>query len=238
MADVDELLQVLADCPVNAQRIMLVGHNPGFEDLLTYLAKGPIKVQEDGKVLPTATLARLEMPDNWQSLPQGSAKLLQLTRAKTLPKKFPYPMPNSHELRDRPAYYYTQSSVIPYRINNGRLEILLIRSSKNKHWVVPKGIADPGHTLQDSAAKEAWEEAGVEGDVANEALGTYDYAKWGATCTVSVYPMKVTRQLPDNEWQERHRNRQWVAAGEAADLLKQPELEPMVLTLEKLVTTE
>lgn len=237
LASPDELLKVLADCPSDSQRVMLVGHNPGLEELLHYLAEESIEVPEDGKLMPTATLARLEMPDDWQDLKQGQAKLLQLIRAASLPEKFPYPEAGSKELRDRPAYYYTQSSVIPYRINKGKVEILIIRSSQNKHWVIPKGIADTGLSLQDSARKEAWEEAGVEGEVAEEALGTYRYKKWGATCTVTVYAMAVTNQLPDDEWEEQHRGRQWVSAKKAATTVKQVELVPMIMALEEQLTS-
>lgn len=235
MADTSELLDVLADCPPKANRIMLVGHNPGFEELLSFLAHEPIDIPDDGKLMPTSTIARLVMPDNWHHLKQGAASLLLLVRAKALPDKFPFPSPDGKERRDRPAYYYTQSSVVPYRINDGRLEVMIIRSSKSKHWVVPKGIADPGHTLQESAAKEALEEAGVEGEVAENALGTYRYPKWGATCTVTVFPMAVTRVLPEEEWEETHRNRKWVSADKAASVLKQEELGPMVLALEQQI---
>lgn len=233
LADRDELLAVLADCPPEAQRVMLVGHNPGLEQLLQYLVAAPVEIPPDGKVMPTATLAQLQMPDDWRRLQAGQARLLQLVRAKSLAEKFPFPSAQGQELRDRPAYYYTQSAVIPYRIDNGQLEILIIRSSSNKHWVVPKGIAEPGHSKQESAAKEAREEAGIEGEVGAEALGDYRYAKWGATCSVSVYPMLVTRQLADEEWQERHRGRQWVAANKAAALLQQKALGPMVKALEQ-----
>lgn len=233
LAGLEELLEVLADCPSETPRIMLVGHNPGLELLLCYLADEPPEIAPDGKLLPTASLARLAMPDDWHALKADQAKLLQLTRASGLPDKFPFPSPHGKALRERPAYYYTQSSVIPYRINSGRVEILIISSSKNKHWVIPKGIADPGHTLQASARKEAWEEAGVEGEVEQEAVGSYRYRKWGATCTVTVYPMVVTRELSEDAWQERHRGRQWVSPREAASRLKQTELGPMVLALEK-----
>jgi phosphohistidine phosphatase len=232
LADCDTLLETLADCPQDVQRVMLVGHNPGLEQLLSCLVDEPLELPEDGKLMPTATLARLAMPDDWSDLKAGQAKLLQLIRASSLPEKFPFPSPDGEELRDRPAYYYTQSSVIPYRINNGQLEILIISSSNHKHWVVPKGIADPGHSLQESARKEAWEEAGVEGDVAEEAIGTYSYHKWGATCHVTVYPMAVTHQLPEAKWEERHRGRKWVSPTGAAALLKQAELGPMVVALQ------
>ena len=230
-ADPERLLEVLANSPRAAQRVMLVGHNPGFEELLLHLAHPAPETPEDGKLMPTATVAHLGMPDDWQALGQGAGRLLQLVRGANLPKKFPYPSPDGKELRDRPAYYYTQSSVVPYRQGENGLEILVVRSSQDKHWVVPKGIADPGVSLQESAAKEAWEEAGVEGRVLDEPLGTYSYPKWGATCSVTVFPMQVTRQLPQEEWEEHHRGREWLPAGEAANTVRQAELAPMIRAL-------
>ena len=227
LAGVNDLLAVLGHCSSNSKRVMLVGHNPGLEELLLYLC-GPITVLEDGKLLPTATLARLEMPADWSKLGAGQAKLLSITRASTLPKDFPYPLPNSEERRDRPAYYYTQSAVIPYRINNKQIEILIVSSSNNHHWVVPKGIKDPALTPQESAAKEAWEEAGVEGKVGDVSLGHYTYKKWGAACTVDVYPMEVTRLISEDAWQESHRGREWVTPNEAVQRLKQTEMAPLV----------
>lgn len=237
MASADELLQVIAHCPEKARRVMLVGHNPGLEQLLDKLVDTPIETPEDGKLMPTATLARLAIPGDWIDLKHGQAKLLQLVRASRLPDKFPYPTADGQELRDRPAYYYRQSSVIPYRINQDQLEILIIRSSQDKHWVVPKGIADPGGSLQESAAKEALEEAGIEGAVDEQAIGSYNYQKWGATCTVTVYPMSVIRQLDDEQWQERHRGRRWVSSKEAKVLLKQRQLGPMITALEQQLST-
>ena len=64
-------------------------------------------------------------------------------------------------------------------------------------------------------------------------LGTYSYPKWGSTCTVTVYPMAVTRVLSEETWQERHRGRRWVSPSAAAALLKQEALRPLVLLLEQ-----
>ena len=175
------------------------------------------------------------MPADWRALVAGCARLDSITRSGTLPKKFPYPGPDGKELRDRPAYYYTQSSVIPYRVRDGKPEILVIASSKKNHLVVPKGIKDPGLSPQESAAKEAWEEAGIEGEVADTALGSYTCEKWGATCTVAVYPMKVTRVIPEAEWEENHRGREWVTPDLAAGQLKQEELRPLVKKLEAML---
>ncbi|MCU7814138.1 MAG: NUDIX hydrolase [Candidatus Thiodiazotropha sp. (ex Lucinoma kastoroae)] len=136
-------------------------------------------------------------------------------------------------MRDRPAYYYNQSSVVPYRIQEGKPEILVVMSSKRKHWVLPKGISEPSLTLQASAAKEALEEAGVEGDVSDKPIGSYTYEKWGAECTVQVYPMRVSRELSEDEWEERHRGREWLSPKQAVKRVKQPELKPMIQSLAK-----
>ena len=234
-AGLDELLAVLADCPHDVGRVMLTGHNPGLEELLVWLAGDGVSLPDDGKLLPTATLARLQMPADWRALVAGCARLLSITRPATLPKKFPYPAPDGKDLRDRPAYYYTQSAVIPYRMRDGKAEILVIASSKKNHLVVPKGIKEPGLTPQASAAREALEEAGIEGEVADAALGSYTCEKWGATCTVAVYPMKVTRVIAEEDWEESHRGRQWMSPEKAAGQLKQVELRPLVKKLESML---
>ncbi len=232
-AEADQLVDVLRGSPKKAKRVMLVGHNPGVEDFLAYLVGGELPTTDDGKVLPTATLAHLSVRGDWLSATAGAAELLLLQRPASLPEKFPFPSPHGKEQRDRPAYYYTQSSVVPYRVKRGKVEILVISSSKRKHWVIPKGIHDPGKTAQQSAAKEAWEEAGVEGEVGEAPIGSYVYQKWGAACQVEVYPMQVNKLLPESKWEERHRGREWVSAEEAAQRLRQPELGPMVLKLAK-----
>jgi phosphohistidine phosphatase len=231
-ADIPEIIDILREYNDRADRLMLVGHNPILDELLDYLIN-PSQAEHQPGHLSTASLAWLQLPPQWETEPKGAANLVEIVHPATLPKRFPFPAPESKELRKRPAYYYTQSSVIPYRNQDKGLEVLVTRSSQKKHWVVPKGIADPGHSLQESAAKEAWEEAGVEGEVADQPIGNYQYAKWGATCTVEVFPMKVTRQLSDEEWEESHRGRQWLPAGEAASKVRQPELGELITKLEK-----
>ena len=77
----ERLKTVLAECPVTARRVLLVGHNPELEDLLIHLV-GAAKLPDTDKLLPTATLVRLNMPDDWSHLEAGSAELLSITLAK------------------------------------------------------------------------------------------------------------------------------------------------------------
>lgn len=79
-ASLEELLEVLGDCPAEAKRVLIVGHNPGLEDLLLHLVPTPPMIPEDGKLMPTAALACLTMPDDWNSLADGSARLLHLVK--------------------------------------------------------------------------------------------------------------------------------------------------------------
>ena len=83
-ASVATLLQLLAGLPNEPRRVMLVGHNPGLEGLVAYLAK-PEQLPAPGYgFLKTATVARLAMPEQWRGLARGSADLLQLQTPKEL----------------------------------------------------------------------------------------------------------------------------------------------------------
>lgn len=158
---------------------------------------------------------------------EGRANLRQCVDPRDLPELFPYPFPDGPERRPRPAYYYTQSAVIPFRRTKAGTEVLIIGSSSGRHWVVPKGIIEPGLSPARSAMTEAREEAGVEGSTGDEPLGSYRYEKWGATCDVAVYAMEVSRVLQEGAWEENHRNRRWVPAEEAAALLNEPALKKL-----------
>ncbi len=82
----ERLKTVLAECPLEARRVLLVGHNPELEDLLISLV-GATNLPDTDKLLPTAALARLIMPDDWTHLEAGCAKLLSITSAKSLPEE-------------------------------------------------------------------------------------------------------------------------------------------------------
>lgn len=76
-----EVMPAQAD---TAPRVLLVGHNPGLEDLLRFLTGDQVPMPDDGKLLPTASVARLELPAG-PSLSAVPARLISITRAKTLP---------------------------------------------------------------------------------------------------------------------------------------------------------
>jgi phosphohistidine phosphatase len=83
-ADVRTLLEVLADARGQHRLTMIVGHNPGLEELLEHLAGEAIEAPAGGPVLPTAALARLSMPHEWQRLESGCAQLISINRPREL----------------------------------------------------------------------------------------------------------------------------------------------------------
>ena len=68
----------------HGQRMLLVGHNPGLEDLLLKLIPHSIPLSTNGKCLPTAALAQLAFEGEWTELAESSAKLITLIRPDSL----------------------------------------------------------------------------------------------------------------------------------------------------------
>lgn len=126
-----------------------------------------------------------------------------------------------------PDHFYTQSAVLPYRSLESHVEILLVTSRSKKRWVLPKGVVEPNLSPVDSAIKEAWEEAGVEGTVTPKVLGSYTYEKWGGLCNVQVFPMLVERV--SQNWPESKRTRRWFEPEEAARRVDEPDLKELII---------
>jgi 8-oxo-dGTP pyrophosphatase MutT (NUDIX family) len=123
-----------------------------------------------------------------------------------------------------------QSGVIPYRMKNGEVEVLLITSSSGKRWIIPKGWITPWLTAADSAAKEAWEEAGIKGLVTEPAIGFYKTRKWGYPCQVEVFLMIVEAEFDDYP-EAKRRGRQWMSLAKAMKQVREADLK---LLLEQL----
>ncbi|MDQ6996945.1 MAG: NUDIX hydrolase, partial [Mariprofundus sp.] len=221
-------IKAINGLPAASGCVLIVAGGAGIEALLHYL--GVISDAGEENLRPTS-LAVLSCDSDWSDIMPGAVRLERCIHAADLPRQFPYPDVRGDQRRDRPAYYYRQSAVIPYRLKHQRIEIMLITSSGNKHWVVPKGIHEPGLSARDSAAKEALEEAGIEGIVGAKALGKYDHAKWGNLCQVKVFSMHVGHVLNKKKWQESHRKRQWCSLKKARALLDQQALISMLDTL-------
>ncbi|MBF6057627.1 MULTISPECIES: SixA phosphatase family protein [Thiomicrorhabdus] len=85
-ADLDTLIETLSEAPT-AERIMLIGHNPGLEQLFQYL-KNEHSTSEI-QLFPTASIAHFILPGDWSHLEAGDGKLRQFIRPKEIQIKKP-----------------------------------------------------------------------------------------------------------------------------------------------------
>lgn len=77
-ASVDRLLKIVSQIDESVNSAMMVGHNPGFEELLAALTG-------ESQRMPTAALACIELQlDKWSDISPDSGKLLWLVRPREL----------------------------------------------------------------------------------------------------------------------------------------------------------
>lgn len=79
LASLRTLLAVLAGISRQYNSVMLVGHNPGLDDLVSSLCQEPPPLTDSGKLMTTACLAHFGLPDDWNDLKQRG-ELLAIIR--------------------------------------------------------------------------------------------------------------------------------------------------------------
>ncbi|NMW20705.1 MAG: NUDIX hydrolase [Chlorobiaceae bacterium] len=118
---------------------------------------------------------------------------------------------------------FKQSAVIPVLDNR----LVLITSRKSERWIIPKGYVEKGLSPAESAAKEAYEEAGLIGTVHHREAGKYRYRKFGKSFSVQVYPLFIETML--DEWDEMHdRQRKLVTPAEAIEMVCHRDLRRII----------
>jgi 8-oxo-dGTP pyrophosphatase MutT (NUDIX family) len=114
---------------------------------------------------------------------------------------------------------------------------MLVTSRETGRWVIPKGWPHRRRSPSTSAAREAREEAGVVGKIAQRPIGSYLYRKKlksGALvdCEVLVFPLNVQRQ--QSRWPEKQqREIRWFSPTEASKLVREPALSDIIRTFQK-----
>ncbi len=125
-----------------------------------------------------------------------------------------------------------QIAALPWRVRDGRFQILLVTTRETKRWVIPKGWPMAGKTAWEAAAVEAFEEAGVAGTIAELPCGSLEYRKRRTRSAdtlirVSVYAMEVTDEA--RRWPEmRERKRGWFSPAEAKSRVGEPGLKQII----------
>lgn len=117
-----------------------------------------------------------------------------------------------------------QAAVIPVR-DDGR--VCLLTSRSGTRWVFPKGRIELRQTAAEAALVEAWEEAGLRGELTGESVGTYRYKKNGRTHLVTVFVMRVTAE--ESVFPELgERDIEWVTPDEAAARVEEKDLRKLL----------
>lgn len=126
----------------------------------------------------------------------------------------------------------TKSAVIPYRLNENKLEILLVTSIRKKKWIVPKGYIEFNLTPFESAKKEAYEEAGVVGSNETVEVGQFIAEKKNRKELIKVYTMEVDEEL--NDYPEKNlRKRKWFSFDEAMEKVQNPQIKIFIKKLKE-----
>ena len=124
-----------------------------------------------------------------------------------------------------------------YKKKTGELEMLLMTSRDTGRWVIPKGWPMSGKLAHEVAAREAYEEAGVRGQVEETAVGSFTYLKVlkdgiKVPCKVQVYPLAVT-ELAKSFKEKGERKLDWVSCNEAVKRVREPELRDLILIFQE-----
>ena len=127
-----------------------------------------------------------------------------------------------------------QYAALPYRrAGTAGPEVMLVTSRGRQRWIIPKGWPHGGRAPCDSAAREAFEEAGVLGAVGRRSVGSFRYKKRLkkgriAVFNVHVFPLNVARQR--QQWPEKNqRDIKWVSVKEAAEAVQNARLGKIIL---------
>jgi 8-oxo-dGTP pyrophosphatase MutT (NUDIX family) len=132
---------------------------------------------------------------------------------------------------------FEQSAIIPYKIEEEELKILLITSIRKKKWIIPKGFIEFNLSPFESAKKEAFEEAGVIGTNETFELGSFSLNKYGGLTKIIVYSMEVEK-YKDAYPEKNLRKRKWFTVQEAIETVSIPEVRDLITSLQEKIKTD
>lgn len=101
--------------------------------------------------------------------------------------------------------------------------------------MIPKGWPIKGLTPAETAAREAYEEAGLGGQISKKPIGEFEYGKrlnGGKVQPTKVEVFAFEQMVQHPDWPEQgQRKLQWFSVPEAAEAVDEPELKDIIRKL-------
>lgn len=128
-----------------------------------------------------------------------------------------------------------RAGALPFRLSRETgLEVVLVRRRDQHFWSLPKGNLMPPMKLHEVASVEAFEEAGVTGEIRPTALGSYLHSKTPKVVgdrpevvEVVVFPLEA--HSLDADWPEMDtRERRWFQLHQAAEMVGAGQLRDLL----------
>ena len=114
---------------------------------------------------------------------------------------------------------------VAHRVDDGRIEVVVIKTSTEGRWQLPKGMIDPGETAEIAALREVREEAGIVCEIIEPLeiieywfVGSFDGPKKRYHKKVHFYLMKFL-EGDVNDHDHEVVEARWVGIDEAERML-------------------
>jgi len=85
LASTDTLVNIIRETENKFRAVMLIGHNPGLENLAVELCNDDLLPDQDGGLMTTANIIHLRLHRPWENLERHSCEFVQIMRPKQLP---------------------------------------------------------------------------------------------------------------------------------------------------------
>jgi len=133
-----------------------------------------------------------------------------------------------------PAGRQIQIGAFPFLFRRDRLHVVLVTNSSQTKWIVPKGQPEPGMSRPEVALMEAFEEAGLIGEITRGVRGQCSNGKGRQ---LYIMPLRVSTVL--RAWPESHyRKRRILPLDKALKLIDDEALTNCIARLAHRITEE
>jgi 8-oxo-dGTP pyrophosphatase MutT (NUDIX family) len=109
-------------------------------------------------------------------------------------------------------------------------ELVLVTARKSEDWILPKGNTAKRRSDREQAREEAYEEAGLQG---NMELKYSEFDVHGKVKKLRVYPMKVTKMLKD--YPEQKQRKRIVTSFDEAERITKGNYSQIIRELRKQI---